>query len=918
MKQLKKDLQAVTREHKKLAQKILLWQYFIDEKHIKFIERTLTMNRNIILGFFILCIFLGMFLMSAIAMATNEKLSPVSVNYKAGLRERVEKLKSDLIAESTNNNNIPERLDILWDWANAYAMTGGQIPVELPFMVSVIRSLPVEFLYSYMYKMIDGFIQELKVRDENPGAIGKLHLETSGPFPVNSLQTINQIYTVGDMSVKSGGGFLVTQHVWSYYDNRILQFDNPLKENYVTIESSNPKAKFKVTTVMYRGMMHAGFNIGRQFPIKAFILEEGVLVKGDTVTVTYGDRSKGSPGLRIQSMTNDRFILPLYVDLEGKGVFFSLEWPGMKVIGGEVHTVKGFAPTIVKSGESFELSVRSEDFLYNRAGGQIPAYEVLLNGRPFTTIPGGPAKERSITVLEGLKIRDPGIYRFSFRATDHRVWGESNPIIVKKDPAHRIFWGELHGHSDFAEAQGSLEGYYQFGRYEARLDFLSLSEHDLWMDDYEWKRLRNAVRYYKEEGSFIPILGYEWTVDRAQGGHHNVYFRTPDHDRVPRQEAWILSDLYDWLNLNAPEDVLIIPHAHKAGVWTMTEPDLERLVEIYSMHGTFEWYGNQYLKQGHEIGFVATSDNHSGHPGYSGTFPKGALRQFGGLTAVIATANTSNIIFSALRNRSVYATSGPRIILEADLNGAKMGTRQDSAKERQLRCRVVGTSPIDRIEIIRNGEVVFGRGFLNAPLKPHCWIQVGFESSSRAFTLDNPRGYRSWKGTLKVEGARIVSVQAPGFRNRYVEKATIDSNLPNQINFLAETRGRMDVMLVELVGVDPQTSFEMYLEPTRESGVSRGFVRSPASIPAENLKFEFSGMKEGRMEQKLKVSSSYPMDIVHVDRVKLQAVNPNGAINQKVEWTDPGPVNPGDYYYFRITQLDGNQAWSSPFWVGKK
>ena len=32
MKHLKKDLQAVTREHKKLAQKILLWQYFMMKK----------------------------------------------------------------------------------------------------------------------------------------------------------------------------------------------------------------------------------------------------------------------------------------------------------------------------------------------------------------------------------------------------------------------------------------------------------------------------------------------------------------------------------------------------------------------------------------------------------------------------------------------------------------------------------------------------------------------------------------------------------------------------------------------------------------------------------------------------------------------------------------------------------------------
>ena len=34
------------------------------------------------------------------------------------------------------------------------------------------------------------------------------------------------------------------------------------------------------------------------------------------------------------------------------------------------------------------------------------------------------------------------------------------------------------------------------------------------------------------------------------------------------------------------------------------------------------------------------------------------------------------------------------------------------------------------------------------------------------------------------------------------------------------------------------------------------------------------------------------------------------------EYTDTESAEEGDYYYVRVTQLDGGMAWSSPIWVG--
>ena len=103
------------------------------------------------------------------------------------------------------------------------------------------------------------------------------------------------------------------------------------------------------------------------------------------------------------------------------------------------------------------------------------------------------------------------------------------------------------------------------------------------------------------------------------------------------------------------------------------------------MHGTFEWFGNNYLQNGYEVGFVAASDDHRSKPGRApGMFFSPQL-QPGGLAAVIAKQKTGDAIFDALRARSAYATSGDRILLDARLNGA--GDGHAPAVERQAHDR---------------------------------------------------------------------------------------------------------------------------------------------------------------------------------------------------------------------------------------
>ncbi|MEE9279270.1 MAG: DUF3604 domain-containing protein [Myxococcota bacterium] len=816
------------------------------------------------------------------------------------LRGRVEQLKADVARGPTSAATVEQRARVLWDWLNAYSLTGGTMHVSLPALIA--RVLAYDATGPTVLRDLDRAVRELQIRDEQPGAIGTLTTDDTGPFPAGSYQTIEQTYTVGEMPMLSGGGVLVARHFMT--NAGAYQTDDPAADNYVSIRSSNSDARFVVDSVALGGM-HGGF----RSPADALVfrLEGASLETGDSFTVTYGDTSGGSNGFRLQTYSNDHFPLPLYVDLQGEGHFLTLPIQAYSVVGLQTYAVHGFAPSVVQTGEPFTVSVRSEDIHYNRATGGYPSYQVTLNGESFAELP---ASDEAITLMNDLTLAEPGVYRFGFRSPNGRVVGTSNPIWVQEQPAHRIYWGDTHGHSGFAEGQGSADAFMRFGRDDARLDFLTHSEHDIWMDDSEWETLRENVEHYTVPGEFIAFLGYEWTVRASSGGHHNVFFRTPrGRNRVPVQLASVPSELYRRLEIaNDLKDVLIIPHAHQAGDWRVSHARMETLVEIMSMHGTFEWFGRAYLSHGHEVGFIAASDDHLSHPGYPTPLATG-LAQRGGLAAVLAPEKTTNAIFDALKAKRTYATTGPRIILDVELNDAAMGTRTRFAAERKLRGRVMGTSPIDTITVVKNQEEVWSQDFLSSAEGPAGLVAVSFWSQTDPGMRDNPRGWRSWEGTVNVRGAPLLGASAPSFSNRLTQFASIDPSHPNRVNFRTFTRGSTSTIVLELADAGPGTAIEIDLQPTVEQPTAPSLYRQPARIPGQKLEFRLADLVAGRATLALPVER-------FEDRVTVRRIVRDAPLDREFEFVDDDAVGQGDNYYVRVTQLDGAVAWSSPIWVG--
>ena len=827
-------------------------------------------------------------------------------NHRADtLSAAIDDLRSAVADSPTNIENVDERLETFWLWANDYALTGLPIDPDVPATVARIRDPgPKDAISPLDLADIDHWVREFSYREDNPSAVGTLSSPKLSGLEVDKYHALTLKYTVGSRTLSGGDGFVLGE--LTYGRGPLLQARDPKGDNYVSIKT-DAGVEFEVDGYPIRGMFSGTMarSVVMTGPAQKvfFKLKRGSLAPGSVVTITLGDQTMGSRGVGLIAPSVDALRFRVWLHFESEKLLVSLPELQFESVGGPVAGVRGFGPSIVGIGESFEITVRFEDQFRNLATGEMPEANVMLNDEVVKHIPAGTS---GIIKIPDITLDATGVYRYTISSPALSASGELNPILVKETPEQRLYWGETHGHSGFSEGMGSVDGVYQFARDDARLDFMALTEHDYWMDDAEWETLRNAAIKYNETGKFLAFLAYEWTVHAKNGGHHNIIFRTPnERQRVSRQDVQSLGELYKQLaKAVAAEDLLLIPHAHNPGDWAINDSATEKFVEIVSLHGTFEWFGQRYLDEGFMVGFLGGSDDHMGHPGLRPLRRNPTSDNFGGLLGLYASAKTNDAVFDAMRNIQGYATNGVRSILELKLNGSDMGRFIEPADSAAFAGQVYGTAPIEKIILMKNGEAVYSEDFAATENSDSQYVEIRFWSDSYPRKKGGlARQWRRWRGSIGVSGATMVGADSPQNDNEFTEFLKPRGEGQNVADFFLKTRGSYKSMILEI----GERKVDAHL-------ILRGIKESP--LPGESMQALDFEIPLGNLSQqpiRLDVETEG-----YDDHILIRSVKRLAQLDVELNFTHNQPAHPGDYYYLRIRQMDGGLVWSSPMRVGEE
>ena len=239
------------------------------------------------------------------------------------------------------------------------------------------------------------------------------------------------------------------------------------------------------------------------------------------------------------------------------------------------------------------------------------------------------------------------------------------------------------------------------------------------------------------------------------GEHRNVYYLEDSMPVFRQDKINTPSMLFEALSKRGIE-ALVIPHHSPLAVaytnWNEHDPRFEPVVEICSLWGVFEYFGNPHycratdslpgnfyrdlLKRGFKLGAIASSDSHINNPGVyrdpdlrcvfkreikqdknplSIKLPK--IRLEGGFplnpinpcyAGVYAEELTREAIFEAFKKRRVFATAGGKILIGLMVNERFMGGELTLEKTESVRIEgwAEGTDRIERIELIKNNRVI--------------------------------------------------------------------------------------------------------------------------------------------------------------------------------------------------------------------
>jgi len=278
------------------------------------------------------------------------------------------------------------------------------------------------------------------------------------------------------------------------------------------------------------------------------------------------------------------------------------------------------------------------------------------------------------------------------------------------------------------------------------------------------------------------------------------------------------------------------------------------------MEGTFVIDG---LKRGHKFGLIASSDHGHG-ASYVGAFSDSLDR---------------SAIFDALHSRRTFAATTRDVVVDVRMGDAFIGEEVVTDEPRRFTIHAQGYTDLARVDIVKNGEVVFAtrpaidlpEGWVGVPLR----LEWGARDETTV-----------WDGVLRVTGGRIV--QTPFWSPEIIVATEAEVAWANTTKSFGEPYGAQRGG-IELTVAGPQDAVVSVTLP------GRSLEATLADLLAEPVR-ELPG-SPGVFRIQPGIGGLSSLDASAID----------------LTWTDHSDTPA--FYYVRVFQVDGEMAWSSPIWV---
>lgn len=744
--------------------------------------------------------------------------------------------------------------------------------------------------------------------DYRPDLMGSATLEPSGRIEAGSMQSFTLIYTAGRFGLDDTGSLKIGFRFAT--DFGPVQFTDPKAPGYTTVEASNGatldvKWEFKRNIRPWSRSLYIGV-------VKEF------LAPGDTITIRFGDRRQGSPGIRVQTYCESEFEFRVFTDAIATYDYVALPVsPQIDIVPGPGVRWTALLPTAVRAGTPFSLALKIDD-KWGNPSDQVERTVHLVADGAIDGLPETVTIRRGNfgAVVKNLRVAAPGMVGVSVRDDNGADICRANPLAVLAADAPLVhFWGDTHGQSNETLGTNSARDYFAFGRDKAHLDVMGHQGNDFQITGAFWRELNVLTREFDRPGEFVCIPGYEWSANTAVGGDRNVHYRN-EGEKIHRSSHAQIADAIDIVDENSDahtahelfeklkgKDCVVLAHVggRYADVKFAHDGTLETAVEVHSAWGTFEWILHDAFEKNYRVGVMANSDGHKGRPGacYPGASFFGSM---GGLTCFLADKLDRDGIFDAMRRRHHYGTTGNRAFADVsvalksdgavfDRDPALQKTRSQTTRRLimgdiahvkddtvEWHIDVAGSAPIERLDLYDGRETL-------ETIRPYEAKQLG----RRVRLVYEGAEYRGrarttiWDGSIEIAGNRILRAEV--INNWNLDRG-IQEQTDSAVRFKAVTTGNYGAI-------------DLWLA---EDGGTLRFKTAPTSgeVEIKSLGVEPRAFKAGGLDR-----------AVSVQRLPETMTTSRLTLKRPITLRREGDTR----LYIRMQQEDGHRLWTSPVYL---